>query len=53
MSERLAKLASWWWSLTPKERENIRKQFMEKFHTDPVFNSQVRKLLWKQQDEQN
>jgi hypothetical protein len=52
MSERLAKLSAWWWSLTPRERKNIRNQFMEKYHTDPVFHSQVRKLLWKQQDEQ-
>ena len=44
-----AELAAWWWNLTPEEREKKRKAFMDRFNTDPVFHSQVRKLLWKKE----
>jgi hypothetical protein len=42
-------LAVWWWGLTEPERAAIRRQFIEKLDTDPVFLSQVRKLLHDEQ----
>lgn len=46
--ERRAKLAAWWWSLSDDERQKIRAGFRRRLETDPVFLSQVRKLIWAQ-----
>ena len=46
-----AELAEWWWSLTEEQRVAKRKAFMHKYHTDPVFLSQVRRLIWEEEKE--
>ena len=44
------KLALWWWGLPEKERAAIREQVVRRFHTDPVFHTQVRKAQRDEQD---
>jgi len=39
------KLAHWWWGLSEKERQAIRRQVLRRAQTDPVFSTQCRRLL--------
>lgn len=39
------RLAAYWWGLTERERAAIREQFIRKMQTDPIFLSQVRRVM--------